>query len=108
LVGRAGRTIPLKLEVFDGTTPQTPATIDAPTLAATRLAACEVDAAAGATTPAGMFDWANGTWQMNLDTSGLGSGCVRLTASSGDDVITTAVVQLVPDTATPARAKGKK
>ncbi len=45
---------------------------------------------------------------MNLDTSGLGSGCVRLTASSGDDVVATAVVQLVPDEATPAKAKNRK
>ena len=108
LVGHAGRTIPLKLDVRDGSTLETAADIGAPTLYAARLAGCAVDAPAQSETPAGTFDWSNGTWQMNLDTSGLGSGCVRLTASSGGDVITTAVVQLVPDTATPARAKGKK
>ena len=82
--------------------------IAAPTLSASRLASCTADATAGGATPAGGFDWSNGTWQMNLDTSGLGSGCVRLTASSGGDVIATAVVQLVPDEATPAKAKSKK
>jgi len=108
LVGHAGRTIPLKLDVRDGTVVKKSGDIAAPTLSAARLASCTADAAAGGATPAGGFDWSNGTWQMNLDTSGLGSGCVRLTASSGDDVVATAVVQLVPDEATPAKAKSKK
>ncbi|HEY3335173.1 MAG TPA: HYR domain-containing protein [Candidatus Limnocylindrales bacterium] len=108
LVGRAGRTIPLKLNVLDGTAPQSPATMDAPTLTAARLASCASDAAAGVTTHAGTFAWSSGEWQLNLDTSGLGSGCVRLTAAAGDDVIATAVVQLVPDTAGSLKGQGRK
>ena len=108
LVGHAGRTIPLKLDVRDGTALRRSGDIAPPTLSAAHLASCTAGAAAGGETPAGTFDWSGGAWQLNLDTSGLGSGCVRLTASSGGDVIAAAVVQLVPDEAAPAKAKGKK
>jgi hypothetical protein len=106
LVGRAGRTIPLKLTVLDASTPQGPTDVDAPQLTVQPLATCGGQPT-GAAVAAGTFTWGDGGWQLNLDTSSLGTGCVRLVASVGDDAAGTADVQLVPETAIPLTGKDR-
>ena len=97
LVGHAGRTIPLKLDVRAGEAVAGPGAIAAPTLMVARLDSCAASAVAATQSPAGMFAWGDGAWQLNLDTSGLGSGCVRVAASVDGSAIAAAVIQLVPD-----------
>jgi len=94
LVGRVGRTVPLKLDVTADGVEQGPAAIDAPTLSVAPLASCTVDAAAGTARDSGTFGWGDGTWQLNLKTGDLGGGCWRLAAQVDGATFATAIVQL--------------
>ena len=98
LVGHAGRTIPLKLVVMAGSDTQGPDDIAAPTLGLESLSTCTANADGLETSAGQAFGWQNGSWQLNLDTSGLGSGCVRVMARVGSATVADAVIQLVPDT----------
>jgi hypothetical protein len=94
LVGRAGRTVPLRLDLAADGIAQGPAAIDAPMLSAVALAACTADAAAGPPRDLGAFDWAYGTWQLNLQTGDLGGGCWRLDAQVDGVTVASAVIRL--------------
>jgi len=100
LSGRVGRTIPLKLAIAAAGKMQGPRDIPAPSLLVQSLAACTTDAAVTAMRPGGAFTWADGSWQLNLDTSGFGGGCFRLVARVDGETAATAVVQLAGDGAT--------
>jgi hypothetical protein len=94
LVGRVGRTLPLRLGVAADGVAQGPAAIDAPTLSAAAMAACTADAAAGPPHDVGVFAWADGTWQLNLQTGNLGGGCWRLDAQVDGVTVASAVIRL--------------
>lgn len=94
LVGRAGRTVPLRLDVTADGVEQGPVAIDPPTLTISALAACTTDAAARSARSAGTFAWGSGTWQLNLQTGDLGHGCWRLDARVGGTTFATAVIRL--------------
>ena len=104
LIGRAGRTIPLKLSITAAHRAQGPSDIATPTLLAQSLAACTNGAQVTGMRPAGTFSWSNGDWQLNLDTNGL-AGCVRLVARVNGETVATAIVQLAGDSATSTKAK---
>ena len=105
LTGRAGRTVPLKLAVMAVGHAQGPADIAAPALLVQSLATCAADGAVTGMRPAGSFAWSDGTWQLNLDTSTSGAGCVRLVARVAGESIATAVIQLAADGPTSNKAK---
>jgi hypothetical protein len=93
LVGRVGRTVPLKLKVLDGSTPQGPRQIDAPVLTATPLTSCD-GTPAGAAQEVGTFRWTNRAWHLQLRTGRLGVGCWRLEASVDGSTVADAVIRL--------------
>jgi HYR domain len=97
LVGRAGRTVPLKLVVTDDGVAQGAGAISAPTLRLERLDACTLDAPATTSIALGSLAWADGAWQRNLDTGGLGTGCLRVVASVDGVDVASAVIQLLPE-----------
>ncbi len=103
LVGHAGRTVPLKLDIRAGSAAQGPSDISAPTLVVERLDGCAADAATTSSLAGGTFAWTNGGWQLNLDTSGLG-GCVRVSARVAGVAVAAAIIRLEPD-AVAARRK---
>ena len=93
LVGQAGRTIPLKLEVRGEGGIVGPADIAAPDLRVERLAIVRAGRRASlGTLVDGQLRWADGVWQSNLDTTGLGTGCLRVTASADGTELASAVV----------------
>ena len=105
LVGHAGRTLPLKVVVSEGDAPQGPDDITAPVLRTDRLATCAADAPAVSTIADGStFHWSGGAWHVNLDTSRLGAGCVRVSAVVDGVSVTDAVIQLTSEPV----AKGKR
>ncbi|HEX5829095.1 MAG TPA: HYR domain-containing protein [Candidatus Limnocylindrales bacterium] len=106
LMGRAGRTIPLKLAIAAGGSTQGPADIATPSLLVQTLAACAADATPVSMQVGGTFTWADGSWQVNLDTPGLGTGCQRVIARVDGETVAIAVVQLVGDG--PTATKGRR
>ena len=104
LTGRAGRTVPLKLTVTAAGRAQGPADIGTPSLLVQALASCATNASVTGMRPAGAFAWADGSWQLNLDTNGL-AGCQRLVARANGETVATAIVQLAGDSATATKAK---
>ena len=99
LVGQLGRTVPLKLYGVAGG--------EAPSLVAERLEACEADAPARESRPAGTFDWTDGAWRLHLRTDDLGAGCWRLVATQAGAPVATTVVLLAPDAAAKELARGR-
>ncbi len=97
LVGRAGRTLPLKLTVAAAGDIQGPSDITAPVLMVAPLSACTADATAGPGRSAGSFSWQDGAWQLNLRTGSLDAGCWRLAAAVDGETVATAVIQLAAD-----------
>jgi HYR domain len=94
LVGRAGRTIPLKLFVTRNGGAQGRHAIAAPVLRIAPLDACGGTAAADPDRLLGSLTWSGGAWRMQLRTGKLGPGCWRLEASVDGTVVATAVIQL--------------
>ena len=94
LVGRAGRTIPLKLFVTRNGAAQGRHDIAAPVLRVTPLDACGGTAAAGPDRLLGSLTWSGRAWRMQLRTGRLGPGCWRLEASVDGTVVATAIIQL--------------
>jgi hypothetical protein len=107
MVGRLGRTIPLKLRLTDGEQRLGPASVSAPNLALEQLAACAADASVLDTRSAGTFRWEGRRWHLNLRTKGLTPGCWRLVATVDGAPVADAVVQLVRH-ATPAAANRRR
>jgi hypothetical protein len=105
LSGRAGRTVPLKLAIVAAGRAQGPADIAAPSLLVQSLAACTADAAVTGMRPGGQFAWADGSWQLNLDTAPLGGGCFRLVARVQGETASSAVIQLAADGVSTSKAK---
>lgn len=104
LAGRSGRAIPLKLSIAAGGRSQGPSDIAAPTLLVQNLSACATNADVILMRPGGTFGWADGVWQLNLDTTGL-LGCVRLVARVSGENVATAIVQLAGDGPSATKAK---
>lgn len=107
LTGRAGRNIPLKLTVTAGGHAQGPADIAAPSLLVQTLNGCSNAASVTGMRDAGRLAWSGGSWQMGLDTNGLGSGCMRLVARVDGDTVATAIIELNGD-GQPASATAKR
>ena len=97
LTGRSGRNVPLKLTVSAGGRAQGPADIAAPSLLVQSLAACSSSASVIEMQNAGRFAWSGGAWQMGLDTSALGTGCMRLVARVNGETVATAIIELNGD-----------
>jgi len=107
LIGRAGRNIPLKLTVTAGGHAQGPADIAAPSLLVQTLNGCSNASSVTGMRDAGRLAWSGGSWQMGLDTNGLGSGCMRLVARVDGDTVATAIIELNGD-GQPASATAKR
>jgi hypothetical protein len=105
LVGHTGRTIPLKLDVTAAGQRKGPGQISAPVLLAQGLSRCAANADTTSMLPGGTFSWQNGQWQLSFDTTGFGSGCVRLVARVDGTTAATSVIQLVPDALISAKGK---
>jgi hypothetical protein len=103
LVGRLGRTIPLRLDVTAGDVAQGPDAIDAPALRLDRLASCEAGAGSLGSRSAGSFEWSDGAWHLNLATGDLTAGCWRLTATVDGTALARAVVQLADGADSPGQ-----
>ena len=106
LSGRVGRNIPLKLTVSAGGHAQGPDDIAAPSLLVQSLAGCTTTSAVTGMQDAGQFAWSGSTWQLGLDTNGLGGGCMRLVARVDGETVATAIVELAADG--PASTKAKR
>ena len=107
LTGRAGRNVPLKLTVTAAGHAQGPADMAAPSLLVQSLAGCTATSAVTGMQAAGPFAWSGGSWQMGLDTNGLGTGCMRLVARVDGETIATAIIELNGD-GQPASTKAKR
>jgi hypothetical protein len=107
LTGRSGRNLPLKLTVSAGGHAQGPADIAAPSLLVQSLTACSNAASVTGMRDAGRFAWSGSVWQMGLDTSALGTGCMRLVARVNGETVATAIIELNGD-GEPASTKAKR
>jgi len=103
LSGRVGRNIPLKLTVSAGGHAQGPDDIAAPSLLVQSLAGCTTTSAVTGMQDAGHFAWSGSTWQLGLDTNGLGGGCMRLVARVDGETV---MLMLANRTAWRFAAKG--
>jgi hypothetical protein len=98
VVVHAGRTLPVVLALLAAGGPLGPDGLQAPTLLVTALDGCGAGAAAGAAVDAGVMTWADGHWELRLDTGGWHAGCVRITALvHGDQVAATTVRVIARD-----------
>ena len=86
---------------------QGPADIAAPSLLVQTLNGCSNAASVTGMRDAGRLAWSGGSWQMGLDTNGLGSGCMRLVARVDGDTVATAIIELNGD-GQPASATAKR
>jgi hypothetical protein len=105
LSGQAGRTVPLKLEVSGDGRVMGPADMAGPVLRVERLGMCSASAEPGDLLREGRFTWSDGLWRANLDTTGLGTGCVRVTATSNDAPVASAVIELLGNAAVAKRRR---
>lgn len=96
LVGRLGRTIPLKLTVTAGAAARGAGEVTAPVLTLERLATAASGAAVLDTQAGGTFAWTDGGWHLNLRTAGLAPGTWRLTAFVDGAPLASAIVVLAP------------
>ncbi len=107
LSGRVGRNVPLKLTVSAGG-PRAGPGRHRGALAARPVARRLHDDVCGHR-DAGRrvsFAWSGSTWQLGLDTNGLGGGCMRLVARVDGETVATAIVELAADG--PASTKAKR
>ena len=105
LSGRAGRNIPLKL-TRDGCRPRAgPGRHRGPLAARPVARGLHDDVHGHRDAAAGQFAWSGGTWQLGLDTNGLGGGCMRLVARVDGETVATAIVELAADGPSTTKAK---